>query len=237
MKVLIKSCCVYLVLLYSLAYLISAESANNSIYITQSGGATALTMNLDQIGSSNIIGTTGARVSFTGTGMTVDVDQIGDSNVIAATVAQGNSTSFTLSSTGDSNTQTLALGATGDVASTDFDFTALGDSNALTYTQGNSATATAANADFSVTGTSNDLNVACNVVGCVNNWTLSGNGNDVDTTQINNSDHSITGTITGNSNNIDIDQSSIGGSVSNIVDIVATTTSGVIDIDQCTSGC
>ena len=58
MKFLIKSCLVYLALLYSLAYMISAESANNSIYITQSGGATALTMNIDQIGNSNVGGTT-----------------------------------------------------------------------------------------------------------------------------------------------------------------------------------
>ena len=124
MKALIKSCVVYLVLLYSLAYMISAESANNSIYLTQSGGATALTLNIDQIGNSNVFGTSAARVSLTGTTMTVDVDQIGDSNVIAATVAQGNSTSFTLRSTGDSNSQTLALGASGDVQSTDFDFAA-----------------------------------------------------------------------------------------------------------------
>ena len=236
-RTIIKICAVYLLLLYSLAYAISAHSANNSIYITQSGGSSALTMNIDQIGGSNVIGTSNARVSLTGTGMTVDIDQIGDSNVIAATVAQGNSTSFTLSSTGDSNTQTLALGATGDVQNTDFDFAATGDSNVLTYTQGDAATATAANADFDITGTSNNLAVTCNVVGCVNNWTVDGDSNDIDTTQTNNSDHSITADITGNSNNIDVDQSSSGGSVSNVLDIVAATSSGVIDVDQCTSGC
>ena len=223
-----------------LAFAISgtiAFGANNSIYITQSGGSSALTMTIDQIGSSNVIGTTGARVGLTGTGMTVDVDQIGNSNVIAATIAQGNSTSFTLRSTGDSNTQTLSVGATGDSQNSDFDFAATGDSNVLVYTQGNAATATAANADFAITGTSNNVNVACNVVGCVNNWTVAGNSNDIDTTQTNNSDHSITATITGNTNNIDVDQSSTGGSVSSILDIVATTSGGTIDIDQCTSGC
>ena len=237
MKILINCFIVWAVCLLFLAFAISALAANNSIYITQSGGSSALTMNIDQIGDSNVVGTTQARVSLTGTGMTVDIDQIGDSNVIAATVAQGNSTNFTLSSTGDSNTQTLALGGTGDVQNTDFDFAATGDSNELTYTQGNTATATAGNADFDITGTSNNLNVTCNVVGCVNNWTVDGDSNDIDTTQANNSDHSITANITGNSNNIDVDQTSNGGSVSNVLDIVATTTSGVIDVDQCTSGC
>ena len=226
-----------LVYFFSVLSMMSAQSADNLIYITQSGGSSALTMNIDQVGNSNVVGTSSARVSLTGTGMTVDIDQLGDSNVIAATVAQGNSTSFTLSSTGDSNEQTLALGATGDVQNTDFDFAATGDSNVLVYTQGNTATATAADADFEVTGTSNNINATCNVVGCVNDWTVDGDSNDIDVSQTNNSDHSITASITGSSNNIDIDQSSTGGSVSDIVDIVAATGSGIIDIDQCTSGC
>ena len=226
-----------LVYLFSLLSMMSAKSADNLIYITQAGGSSALTMNIDQVGNSNVVGTSSARVSLTGTSMTVDIDQLGDSNVIAATVAQGNSTSFTLSSTGDSNEQTLALGATGDVQNTDFDFAAQGDSNVLLYTQGDSATSTGANADFDISGTSNNLNVKCNVVGCVNSWEISGDGNDIDTVQTNNADHSITASITGSSNNIDIDQSSTGGSVSDIVDIVAATGSGTIDIDQCSSGC
>ena len=233
----IKYCLVYFVFLYSLAYAVSVSGANNSIYITQSGGSTALTMNIDQIGNSNVVGTTGARVSLTGTTMTVDIDQIGDSNVIAATVAQGNSNSFTLSSTGDSNTQTLALGATGDVAGSDFDFAATGDSNVLTYTQGAAATATSGNTDIVIAGTSNNLNLVTEVVGATNNWDVDGDSNDIDTTQTGNANHSITADITGNTNNIDIDQTNSGGSTSGIVDIIGITTGGLIDIDQCSSGC
>ena len=233
----IKYCLVYFVFLYSLAYAVSVSGANNSIYITQSGGSTALTMNIDQIGNSNVVGTTGARVSLTGTTMTVDIDQIGDSNVIAATVAQGNSNSFTLSSTGDSNTQTLALGATGDVAGSDFDFAAVGDSNVLTYTAGAAATATSGNTDIVIAGTSNNLNLVTEVVGATNNWDVDGDSNDIDTTQTGNANHSITADITGNTNNIDIDQTNSGGSTSGIVDIIGITTGGIIDIDQCSSGC
>ena len=227
----------YLIFLFLMAYWVSASGANNSIYITQSGGSTALTMNIDQIGNSNVVGTTGARAVLTGTTMTVDIDQIGDSNVIAATIAQGNSTSFTLSSTGDSNTQTLALGATGDVAGSDFDFAATGDSNALTFTQGAAATATSGNTDIVIAGTSNDLNITSEVVGAVNNWDIDGDSNDIDTTQTGNANHSITADITGNTNNIDIDQTSSTGSTSGIVDIIGITTGGIIDIDQCLSGC
>ena len=238
MKLLIKSCFVYLFLLYSLAYTISAQSANNSIYLTQSnGGSTALTLNIDQIGNSNIVGTTSARATLSGTSITADIDQIGDSNSIAITAAQSNSASFTLRSTGDSNTQTLALGASGDVQSTAFDFTATGASNVLLYTQGAAATATSGNTDIVVTGTSNNLNITSEVVGGVNNWDVDGSSNDIDTTQTGNANHSITADITGSTNNIDIDQTNATGSTSGIVDLVAISTGGVIDIDQCTSGC
>lgn len=214
-----------------------AFGANNDIYLTQVGGSSALTMNIDQIGNSNIVGTSSTRVSLTGTTMTVDVDQVGDSNVIAATVAQGNSTSFTLRSTGDSNTQTLAVGATGDVAGSDFDFAATGDSNVLTFTQGAASTATSGNTDIVIAGTSNNLNIVSEVVGATNNWDVDGDSNDIDTTQTGNANHSITADITGNTNNIDIDQTNSTGSTSGIVNLIATTTGGTIDIDQCSSGC
>ena len=176
-------------------------------------------------------------MSLTGTSLTADIDQIGDSNTIAMTAAQANSTSFTLRSTGDSNTQTLALGASGDVQSTDFDFAATGDSNVLSYTQGAAATATSGNTDIVVTGTSNNLNIVSEVVSGVNNWDVDGSSNDIDTTQTGNASHSITADITGSTNNIDIDQTNSTGSTSGIVDIIAVTTGGVIDIDQCSSGC
>jgi hypothetical protein len=234
---LIKYSFIGLIFLFSLAYVVSASGANNSIYITQSGGSSALTMNIDQIGNSNIIGTSNARVSLTGTSMTIDIDQIGDSNVIAATIAQGNSSSFTLRSTGDSNTQTITAGGTGDIQGSDFDFAATGDSNALTFVQGAAATSTSSNTDIIITGTSNDLNITTEVVGATNNWDVDGDSNDIDTLQTGNANHSITADITGSTNNIDIDQTNSGGSTSGIVDLVAISSGGLIDIDQCTSGC
>jgi len=236
-SLIIKSASCVILYILSMAFMSSAFPANNLIYITQSGGSSALTMNIDQIGNSNVVGTSNARVSLTGTTMTVDVDQVGDSNVIAATVAQGNSSSFTLRSTGDSNTQTLAVGGTGDAAGSDFDFAATGDSNVLLYTAGAAATVTSSDTDIVITGTSNNLNIVTEVVGGTNNWDVDGDSNDIDTVQTGNANHSVSADITGNTNNIDIDQTNSGGSTSSILDIVAISTGGVIDIDQCTSGC
>ena len=224
--------------LISLALILFAPftfAGDNDIYITQSG--TGLTMNIDQIGDTNKVGTSQTRATFTGASMTVDIDQVGDSNTMAASVAQGASTSFTAPHTGASNTTTLALGATGDVANTDFDYAATGDSNVLLLTQGAAATATAGNQDIVVAGTSNNINATCEVVGCINNWNVDGDSNDIDTTQTGNADHAITAVVTGSTNNIDIDQTNSTGSVSGVVVITSTTSNGTIDIDQCTSGC
>jgi len=212
---------------------LTSFGGNNDIYLTQTG--TGLTLTIDQIGASNVIGTTQARVILSGTTMTVDLDQIGDTNIFAASILQGNSSSWTYKVTGDSNTAAITVGGTGDAASTDFDFEATGDSNALTFTQGDSATATSGNQDFVVTGTSNDINAKCNVIGCINSWTVSGNSNDIDTLQSGKQDHDITVVLTGSSNNVDVDQTDTVST--NVANIISTTTSGTINVDQCASGC
>jgi len=212
---------------------ISVFGADNDIYITQTG--TGLTLTIDQIGASNVVGTSQARVSLSGTGMTVDIDQLGDTNVLAASISQGNSTSWTYKATGDSNVATLAVGATGDVAGSDFDFQATGDSNVLIFTQGDSATGTAGNQDLVVTGTSNNINAKCNVIGCKNEWAISGNSNDIDTVQSGANDHEIIVSLTGNSNNVDVDQTDTAST--NVFNLTAATSNGTIDIDQCASGC
>ena len=219
----------------TLALIVSATTfaGNNDIYITQTG--TGLTLTIDQIGATNKIGTSQARVTLSGTSMTVDLDQIGDTNTIAASILQGNSSSWTYKATGDSNVATLAVGATGDVAGSDFDYEATSDSNVLTFTQGDSATATGGNQDFVVTGTSNNINAKCNVVGCINNWTVSGNSNDIDTLQSGRQDHDITVVLTGSSNDVDVDQTDTAST--NVANIISTTSTGTINVDQCASGC
>lgn len=236
-----------------------AYSGNNDIYLTQTG--TGLTLTIDQIGATNTIGTSQARVAVSGASMTIDLDQIGDSNTLAASILQAASSSWTYSQTGSNGSATFAVGATGDVAQSDFDWASSGgDGNILVFTQGADATATGGNNDFAITGASNNLNVKCEVVGCINNWTVSGNSNDIDTSQAGDADSSITATVTGGSNNIDVVQSGDQHTValthtgsSMVIDIAQTDTASsnvanlllqasggsgsTINIDQCASGC
>ena len=219
--------------IFAICLSFSAFAGNNDIYITQTG--TGLTLTIDQIGATNTIGTSGARAVLSGTSMTVDIDQIGDSNTWLASILQGNSSSWTYSVTGDSNSATLAVGGSGDANGSDFDYTTVGDSNVLIWTQGANSTATSADTDFSISGTSNNINAACDSVGCINNWTISGNSNDIDTVQTGSANHSITVALTGTSNDIDVHQTDVTST--NVVNLISTTTGGTIDVDQCASGC
>ena len=219
--------------LFAIVLSFGAFAGNNDIYITQTG--TGLTLTIDQIGATNTVGTSNSRATLSGTSMTVDIDQIGDSNSFLASILQGNSSSWTWSVTGDSNAGTFAVGATGDAANSDFDYITVGDSNVFSWTQGAASTATGGNQDFAITGTSNDYTGTCEVVGCINNWTISGNSNDITTLQTGSADHQITASLTGNSNTVTIDQTDTAST--NVVNLISTTSSGTIDVDQCASGC
>jgi len=182
-----------------------ATAGDNDIYLTQSGGG-AFTLTIDQIGSTNKVGTSAARVTMAGSSLTGDFKQQGATNTLAAAIAAANSSSWTMYQIGDSNTSTLTAGGGGSVASSDFDYNATGNTNVLTWLQGSSSAATGGNFDAALTGNTNDLNIRCETIGCVNNWDIDGNSNDIDVTQIGTDDKSITFTLVGDSNDVDIDQ-------------------------------
>tara|TARA_R110002111_G_scaffold261431_1_gene334309 strand:+ start:367 stop:1053 length:687 start_codon:yes stop_codon:yes gene_type:complete len=228
MKNLIK---LLLVCFVSVAY-----TGNQDIYLTQSGGG-AFTLTIDQIGSTNKVGTSSARVTMAGASITADLKQQGATNTLAAAIAQAASTSWTMYQIGDSNTSTLTAGGSGSVGSSDFDYNATGNSNILTWLQGSSSAATGGNFDAALTGNSNDLNIRSEVIGAINNWDIDGNSNDIDVTQIGTDDKAITFTLVGDSNNVDIDQTTNASGVTDTISLVAASTSGTINIDQCTSGC
>ena len=215
----------------------TAFAGNNDIYITQTG--TGLTLTIDQIGATNVVGTSQARAVVSGTSMTIDIDQIGSSNTLAASILQGNTTSWTYSATGDSNSATFAVGATGDVAGSDFDWTQTGgDSNVLLWTQGADSTATSANTDFIIVGGSNNINAKCDSVGCINNWDITGSTNDIDTVQSGSANHQIPVDLTGSGMDIDIHQTDTAST--NVANLLLQSSGGngsSIDIDQCASGC
>tara|TARA_R110000823_G_scaffold69851_1_gene161553 strand:+ start:480 stop:1196 length:717 start_codon:yes stop_codon:yes gene_type:complete len=214
----------------------SAIAGNNDIYLTQSGGGD-FTLQIDQIGSTNVVGTSGARVIMAGSSLDANIKQQGATNTLVASILQANTSSWTMWQVGDSNTSTITAGGSGSVASSDFDYSATGNTNVLTWLQGSSSPATGGNFDAAITGNTNDLNIRSEVIGAINNWDIDGNSNDIDVTQIGTDDKAITFTLVGDSNNIDIDQTTAASGVTDTISLVANSTSGTINIDQCTSGC
>jgi len=84
-------------------------------------------------------------------------------------------------------------------------------------------------------GTSNSVTGVCEVVGCINNWDIDGNSNTITTLQTGSADHAITVALTGSSNTVTIDQTDTAST--NVANIISTTSSGTINVDQCASGC
>ena len=219
-----------------LCFMSVTYAGNNDIYLTQSGGG-AFNLTIDQIGATNKVGTSGANVTMAGASITGDFKQQGNTNTFAASIAQGNSSSWTMYQIGNSNNSTVTAGGTGAVTSSDFDYSATGNENVLVWLQGSSSTATGGNQDFVIPGNTNNVNSRCEVIGCINNWDIDGNTNDIDVTQIGTDDKSITFDLTGDGNNIDIDQTTSASGVTDTIAITAVSSSGTINLDQCTSGC
>jgi hypothetical protein len=84
-----------------LAYFVMCSvSYASDVYITQSGAS--LAANINQDGTSNVMGTSSTKVTLTGDNQTLDIDQVGNTNTIAASVV-GATQTLTINQTGSSN--------------------------------------------------------------------------------------------------------------------------------------
>ena len=134
--------------------------AYNEIYVDQTG-ATA-NIDLEQLGSSNIIGGTSAisgvmtPLDLDGTSMTLDINQIGDSNKFLGDISADNLSGF-FEFDGSTNTFNIQIDPTNtygaDGSNLNVDVT--GSSNTFTYDQATSDLASTLDLDWIVQGDSN----------------------------------------------------------------------------------
>jgi hypothetical protein len=150
--------------LISLTALLSMMAiADNEIYVDQTG-ATA-NIDLEQLGSSNIIGGTSAisgvmtPLDLDGTSMTLDINQIGDSNKFLGDISADNLSGF-FEFDGSTNTFNIQIDPTNtygaDGSNLNVDVT--GSSNTFTYDQATSDLASTLDLDWIVQGDSNTFN-------------------------------------------------------------------------------
>ncbi len=206
----------------------------NDIYVTQSGAT--LDLDITQDGENNTVGSSTTASSVIGATTTLDIDQIGNSNVLTFDV-NGATYTGTFSVTGNSNNIDFNCDSDGtgsSCATVTSSITMVGNSNDIDVDVGETAdaagsavTITSAASDDSnviaatVDGTSAILTIT--VDGDTNNWLIDIDGNgdvnghtyihthtggiaDVDVVQSGTNDNMVTLTTSGDNHDIDISQ-------------------------------
>lgn len=197
------------VLLTSAASVAYADS-DNEIWIEQSG--TTLTLTIDQVGYGNKIGgndfsSTASDMVITGTTLAIDIDQIGNSNKLYGPITLDTST-IDLFFTGDSNVVDWNIGYIGSADNADIDMTVTGDSNTWDFDLGYDASAESLDYDLTVVGDSNVFTTKIDSDTATWDWDVTGDSNDINTNQSDGADHTLTVDFIGSNADIDIVQSS-----------------------------
>ena len=161
-------------------------AADNEIFVDQSSGSSNSNMDLEQLGSGNIIGGIDAEagamtaLDLDGTAMTLDINQIGDSNKFLGDITADSYTGF-FEFDGNSNTfnmntdKTNTFGA--DSSNVNVDVT--GNSNTFTLNQATTALAATLDLDWVINGSSNSITAAIDVDGATNYMDIDGSDNTV----------------------------------------------------------
>ena len=162
--------------------------ADNEIYIDQSSGSSNTNIDLEQLGSGNIIGgadaTAGASnmtpLDLDGTAMTLDINQIGDSNIFLGDIWADSYTGF-FEFDGNSNTFNMSTDETNtygaDSSNVNVDVT--GNSNAFTLNHAMVAQATTLDLDGIRNGPSNSITAAIDIDAATNYMDIDGSDNTV----------------------------------------------------------
>ena len=206
----------------------------NDIYVTQSGAT--LDLDITQDGQNNTVGNSTTSSSVIGANATIDIDQVGTSNVLKFDV-NGATFTGTFSTTGNSNDIDFNCDSAGNnssCATATASIVWVGNSNDLDIDIGE--TADAANATVTITGASgSDSNVVASTIdgksviltlsvnGDTNNYLIDidGDGDSIGHTLI----HTHTGSIA----DVDITQS---GVYDNMITLVTSGDNHDIDISQ-----
>ena len=161
-------------------------AADNEIFVDQSSGSSNSNMDLEQLGSGNIIGGIDAvagsmtALDLAGPAMTLDINQIGDSNKFLGDITSDSYTGF-FEFDGNSNTfnmntdKTNTYGA--DSSNVNVDVT--GNSNTFTLNHATAALASTLDLDWIINGSSNSITSAIDIDGATNYMDIDGSDNTV----------------------------------------------------------
>ena len=159
--------------------------ADNEIYVDQSGNSA--TIDLEQLGSSNLIGGTQATsgtmtaLDLDGVSMTLDINQIGSSNVFRSDAIDGDDFTGFFEFDGDSNIMDILMNSTGlisaDYVNLNIDVT--GSSNEFDLAIAENADSSYLDLDWIITGDSNDLDFDIDYANAINYLDVNGSTNTI----------------------------------------------------------
>ena len=160
------------------------SSADNEIWISQVGSSGSTNIDLEQLGSGNIIGGAGSTAGdltafqFTSTGATLDINQIGDANKWLGKIIGDSFTGF-YEFDGNSNTFNTSVDPTNTYGadSSNINVDVTGNSNQFTLNQANAAQASTLDLDWIINGSSNSITAAIDVDLATNYLDINGSDN------------------------------------------------------------
>ena len=207
-------------LLNLVLFLSLSAFADSEIYVDQSGNSASI--DLEQLGSSNLIGGTSAvsgtmtALDLDGVSMTLDINQIGSSNIFRSDAIDGDNFTGFFEFDGDSNIMDILMNSTGlisaDYVNLNIDIT--GSSNEFDVAIAENADSSYLDLDWIILGDSNILNFDIDYENAINYLDINGSSNAIDFTASGYSGTTSADSgyfyldLDGSSNDIDITQSS-----------------------------
>jgi len=159
--------------------------ADNEVHVDQSGNSASI--DLEQLGSSNLIGGTQATsgtmtaLDLDGVSMTLDINQIGSSNIFRSDAIDGDNFTGFFEFDGDSNVFDLLLNSTGlitaDYVNMNIDVT--GSSNTFDLKAGEDDDVSYLDLDWIISGDSNDFDFDIDYENATNYVDVNGSSNTI----------------------------------------------------------
>jgi hypothetical protein len=162
--------------------------ADNEIYVDQSGNSA--TIDLEQLGSSNLIGGTQATsgtmtvLDLDGVSMTLDINQIGTSNIFRSDAIDGDNFTGFFEFDGDSNVWDLLMNSSGLITAdyVDLNIDITGSSNQADIKIAENSDSSYLDLDWIITGDSNIFDFDIDYENAVNYMDVNGSTNTINFT-------------------------------------------------------
>ena len=220
--------------------------ADNEISVTQAGNSAAI--DLEQLGSSNLIGGTSAEsgsmtaLDLDGVSMILDINQIGSSNVFRSDAIDGDNFTGFFEFTGDSNIFDILMDSTGLIDSdyVNLNINVTGSSNTFDLAIAEDDDASYLDLDWIITGGSNEFDFDIDYANAINYVDVNGSSNTLNFSGSGYAGNTSSDSgyfyldLDGSSNTIDVTQSST--LARDYLKIISNTSNSNICIKQDDSG-